>query len=170
MPEKIGNITDAKINIACPPFLSEVAKPGFDYTYYRLRSHAENKVYNNKHFGSASCLGSATFFGPMFIMDPMQFTQEYNLNWIKNPPAVYRHKDCRWATPFDIIANQNEAILEKSHHTCGMGIWKTIQRYEIAPLQLALGKNTYNKSFDEFMTLPYDEKVKYLNNYKLINN
>lgn len=123
----------------------------------------QNKVYNNKHFGSASCLGSATFFGPMFIMDPMQFTQEYNLNWIKNSPAVYRHKDCRWVTPFDIIANQNEAILEKSHHTCGMGIWKTIQRYEIASLQLALGKNTYNKSFDEFMTLPYDEKVKYLN-------
>ena len=123
----------------------------------------QDKVYNNKHFGSASCLGSATFFGPMFIMDPTQFTQEYNLNWMKNPPAVYRHKDCRWATPFDIIANQNEAVLEKSHHTCGMGIWKTVQRYEIAPLQLALGKNTYNKSFDEFMTLPYDEKVKYLN-------
>ena len=51
----------------------------------------QDKVYNNKHFGSASCLGSATFFGPMFIMDPMQFTQEYNLNWMK---LCTLHTDC----------------------------------------------------------------------------
>lgn len=113
----------------------------------------QNKVYNNKHFGSASCLGSATFFGPMFIMDPMQFTQEYNLNWMKTTPTIFRHKECRWVTPFDIIINQNNAIKQGLHNTCGMGIWKTIQRFS---------NSRFKWSFDEFMLNDYEHRYEYI--------
>ena len=114
----------------------------------------QNKVYNNKHFGSASCLGSATFFGPMFIMDPMQFTQEYNLNWMKTAPTIFRHRDCRWVTPFDIIINQNSALYRGIHNTCGMGIWKTIQRFS---------NSRFKWSFDEFMSNNYEQRYSYIN-------
>ena len=113
----------------------------------------QDKVYNNKHFGSASCLGSATFFGPMFIMDPMQFTQEYNLNWMKTTPTIFRHKECRWVTPFDIIINQNNAIKQGLHNTCGMGIWKTIQRFS---------NSRFKWSFDEFMLNDYEHRYEYI--------
>ena len=123
----------------------------------------QGKVYNNKHFGSGSCFGSSSFFGPMFILDPMQFTQEYTQNLMETKPVIYRHVACRWVTPFDIIANQSEAVLKEIHNTCGMGIWKTIQRYNMSTLQKAVGEAYYIKPFDNFMELPYEERVKYLN-------
>jgi hypothetical protein len=51
------------------------------------------------------------------------------------------------------MANQAEAKIEDLHNTCGMGIWKTIQRYSTTG---------FNKSFDEFLVLEFDQKIKYL--------
>ena len=83
----------------------------------------------------------------------MQFTQEYNLNWMKTTPTIFRHKECRWVTPFDIIINQNNAIKQGLHNTCGMGIWKTIQRFS---------NSRFKWSFDEFMLNDYEHQYEYI--------
>lgn len=104
----------------------------------------QGKKIINKHFGSASVLGCATYFSPKFILDPMQFTTEYQKKADEFEAFRYagciRSRYCRWATPFDIMANQAEAKKQKLHNTCGMGIWNTIKR-----------SNTYNELFDDFI-------------------
>jgi adenylosuccinate synthase len=115
---------------------------------------SDGKSFTNKHFGSATYLHAANYFAASFILDPMQFKVEYY-----NYPigfsfyGFFRNKACRWITPFDIMANQAEAKIEDLHNTCGMGIWKTIQRYSTTG---------FNKSFDEFLVLEFDQKIKYL--------
>ena len=115
---------------------------------------SDGKSFTNKHFGSATYLHAANYFAPSFILDPMQFRAEYETYGDFNFYAFFRNKACRWVTPFDIMANQAEAKLRNLHNTCGMGIWKTIQRFSQS--------STCNKLFDDFIALDFDQQFKYL--------
>lgn len=108
----------------------------------------------NKHFGSATFLHAANYFSSSFILDPMQFKVEYgSYATYFEFGKFYRHPHCRWVTPFDIMANQAEAKARGVHNTCGMGIWKTIQRYT---------NSCYNMTFDQFIELDFDHRFEYL--------
>lgn len=115
---------------------------------------SDGKSFTNKHFGSATYLHAANYFAPSFILDPMQFRVEYEIYGDFNFYGFYRNKKCRWVTPFDIMANQAETKLKKLHNTCGMGIWKTIQRFSQSSI--------CNKLFDDFIALDFDQQFKYL--------
>ena len=115
---------------------------------------SDGKSFTNKHFGSATYLHAANYFAPSFILDPMQFRAEYETYGDFNFYAFFRNRACRWVTPFDIMANQVEAKLRNLHNTCGMGIWKTIQRFSQS--------STCNKLFDDFIALDFDQQFKYL--------
>ena len=115
---------------------------------------SDGKSFTNKHFGSATYLHATNYFTSSFILDPMQFRVEYETYDDLSFGVFYRNKACRWVTPFDIMANQAEAKLRNSHNTCGMGIWKTIQRFEKSLY--------YNKLFDDFIALDFDQQFKYL--------
>lgn len=107
----------------------------------------------NKHFGSATYLHASNYFSSSFILDPMQFKVEYESYGYHEFGGLYRHPNCRWVTPFDIMANQAEAKARGVHNTCGMGIWKTIQRF---------ANSRYNVPFDRFIELDFDKRIEYL--------
>ena len=108
----------------------------------------------NKHFGSATYLHAANYFSSSFILDPMQFRVEYeSYDAYFNFGYFYRHPNCRWVTPFDIMANQAEAKARGVHNTCGMGIWKTVQRF---------ANSHYVMTLDEFIALDFDKRIEYL--------
>jgi len=91
----------------------------------------------------------------------MQFVKEYSelINrGIILKDKVYRHPDCMWSTPYDMMANQIKEDERKSqkHGSCGMGIWETVKRY----------KSVFNISFDNFISLPYEQKVSFLQSIK----
>lgn len=101
----------------------------------------------NSHLGSGTAFGADNFFAKSFILNPMSFKKEFE----RFPSCkIYRHVDCLWTTPFEMISNQCVAFEEKTHHTCGMGIWNTIlsRRYAI--------------KFDDFIQLSRDKKFIYL--------
>lgn len=110
-------------------------------------------IHTYKHFGSGTSFSADSAFGPNFILDPMQFAEEYKHINVREKSVFWRFDCCKWVTPFDILANQEEALTSGRHNTCGMGIWKTIERSSTA---------LYNLSFDDFMGMDYDRKVKYL--------
>lgn len=107
-----------------------------------------------KHLGSASCYNADSYFSEYFIINPIQLVNEYQsvTNIIGKPIKLFRNTNCRWTTPWDIIANQIIETLRdnKRHGSCGMGIWQTVSRYNASKYL----------SFDEFMQL--DNKYNYL--------
>lgn len=82
-----------------------------------------------RHYGSATPLGVESYFGPKFILNPMAFEDEYTQiqKTFGINPVSFRHPNCLWSTPWDMMANQ---IRQKERWTgsCGMGIWETIKR------------------------------------------
>ena len=83
------------------------------------------------HHLSAGLLNYAdVYFSEYFILNPMQFVKEYE-EQIKYTRGIklYRHKNCRFSLPFDMLLNQIESIYWNTNNTCGMGIYKTIERY-----------------------------------------
>lgn len=108
------------------------------------------------HFGSGTFDGADTLCSKHFILNPLVFSEEISslIDLGLKLPKFFRHKDCRWSTPFDMMANQ---ILELSrgdarHGSCGMGIWKTIQRYDYG----------LHVSFDDFCNASSFNQKKYL--------
>lgn len=95
------------------------------------------------HFGSGFFSGASTYFDENFLVDPIKFNIEHcelldqaryftdmtEEEAIENS-ICFCHPNCRVITPWDAMANQ---ILQKSHNTCGCGIWQTIQRYNLMP-------------------------------------
>lgn len=82
-----------------------------------------------QHFGSGTYHGADNYYSRFYILNPMQFTAEYEMLIVK-PKKIYRDARCRWSTPYDCMAN---LILEEQkgrQASCGMGIWLTIQRYQ----------------------------------------
>lgn len=105
-----------------------------------------------KHFGSATPLGIASYFGPKYILNPMQYVKESEeiFDLYGFAPISKRSVKCKWTTPWDMMANQ---LRQKEFWTgsCGMGIWET---------ELRCSKGYIG--FDEFMLKSHDEKVEYL--------
>lgn len=104
------------------------------------------------HFGSGTYHGADNFYSRFFILNPMQFVNEYN-ELITKPKKIYRDINCRWSTPYDSMANMLMERAKGRHASCGMGIWNTIKRCRsmITPL------------FDEFITAEFSSKISYLN-------
>lgn len=112
-----------------------------------------------QHFGSGTAFNADNYFSQFFILNPMQFINEYNdLHSRIVVPSIYRHPQCMWTTPFDQMFNLSieEQRGKNRHGSCGMGIWETILRY----------KSTITISFDAFINLEKADKIKYLLNIK----
>lgn len=114
------------------------------------------------HFGSGTLSGADTYFHEEFIVNPMIFVDEFNeLMKIGVKTKVFIHSNCRFITPFDMMANQ---IIElgysknDKHGTCGQGIWNTICRYD--------DTESIKYSFLEFCRMDPDEKYSYLRDIK----
>lgn len=105
------------------------------------------------HFGSGSFTNAATYLSEQFIVNPILFNQEYKLV----SPKVYVHPSCRVTTPYDMVLNQ---LIERSrntpHGSCGVGIYETILRHQLVPLDV-----------DTIITSDYDSLLKKLNDIKL---
>lgn len=95
------------------------------------------------HFGSGFFSGASTYFDENFLVDPIKFNIEhcelldqakYFTDMTKEEAIenaiCFCHPNCRVITPWDAMANQ---ILQKSHNTCGCGIWQTTRRYNLMP-------------------------------------
>lgn len=119
----------------------------------------DRRRHTFRHFGSGTMVGSATFFSADFILNPIVFMQEYSaLVGISDYKLIcFRDKACRWSTPYDMIINSIRSNGKNAHATCGAGIWETVQR----SLNLE-----YSMPFNNFISLPYFEKVKFLTNIR----
>ena len=102
-----------------------------------------------QHFGSGTYHGADTFYCSHFILNPMQFTKEWET--LIKKPNVFRDPKCLWTTPWDMMANRIEGELKKNFASCGMGIWNTIRR----------SKKTY-MPFDKFMSISRKEQELFL--------
>lgn len=106
-----------------------------------------------QHFGSGTYYGADNYYSRFFILNPMQFVNEYNSLLVK-PNIIYRDWRCLWTTPYDSMANLIEENLRKRKASCCMGIWNTIKR----------SLDTGFLSFDVFMTS--NKQKEYLNEVK----
>lgn len=127
------------------------------------RAHSiltEDGSFTFQHFGSGTYYGADSYFSKYFILNPMQFVKEYQDHTSRGVKIgkIYRHPQCMWSTPFDMMANQIKEQLRgfAKHGSCGMGIWETILRY----------KSTMTIPFDTFMLLSIDRKKSYLHDIK----
>ncbi|MBO4333037.1 MAG: adenylosuccinate synthetase [Paludibacteraceae bacterium] len=124
------------------------------------RAHSiltENGSFTFQHFGAATPYGADNYFSPFFILNPMQFVFEYNALAGRNAiqgVKFFRDKECRWSTPYDMLANQIIEFKRKGgkHGSCGMGIWETTLRYQ----------STVTIRFDTFCGLESAERESYL--------
>ncbi len=93
------------------------------------------RVHIFQHFGSGTFSFADTYFCREFICNPMQFAKEYQelaASFAIQKIRCFRHPECRWTTPFDMMANQmvERCRGEKRHGSCGMGIWNTVLRFD----------------------------------------
>lgn len=117
----------------------------------------EGLEITNKHFGSGTIFGADNYFSKYFILCPMQFVLEYGNLFMDlgiSQPVFYRHPDCLWSTPWDMMAGQ---IQNKGKFgSCGFGIWETILRYRKLP----------SYTLTEFHNLPDISKLEYIRKIK----
>lgn len=127
------------------------------HTVVKMPKYHKTLSHTFHHFGAGTFDGADTYCGKHFILNPMIFCEEYQKlrdEGLSSNRNFYRHENCMWSTPFDMIANQ---ILEESrgvdrHGSCGVGIWKTIQRYQ----------NGVHMKFNDFIRIPHESQVKFL--------
>ena len=110
-----------------------------------------------KHFGSGTYHGADSYYSRFFILNPMQFVSEYE-SLIVKPKNIYRDINCRWSTPYDIMANLITENLMGRKASCGMGIWNTVKRYQEMPTIL----------FDDF--IDSSNQREYLNGVRAYYN
>ena len=108
-----------------------------------------------QHFGSGTYHGADNYYSRFFILNPMQFVQEYE-SLIVKPAHIYRDRRCMWTTPYDTMANLISEELQKRHCSCGMGIWMTIQRYQSMP----------TAPLDHFLSMTMALQLSYLETIK----
>lgn len=86
-------------------------------------------VFHN--FSSGTFNNVPTYICDEFLINPMSFVEEYNkLKELGYAPKYYIHPNCRVVTPFDMIQNQIDMKRDNAHNSCGMGVWRTINRYD----------------------------------------
>lgn len=92
----------------------------------------DGKHHIFSHFSSATFRGADTYICKDFIVNPIKFVDEYLELYHQYgiAPKVFIHPECRFMTPFDILANLKEHEKIGRNNTCGSGVWKTIERYK----------------------------------------
>lgn len=86
-------------------------------------------IFHN--FSSGTFNNVPTYICDEFLINPMSFVEEYNeLKELGYAPKYYIHPNCRVVTPFDMIQNQIDMKRDNAHNSCGMGVWRTINRYD----------------------------------------
>lgn len=86
-------------------------------------------IFHN--FSSGTFNNVPTYICDEFLINPMSFVEEYNeLKELGYAPKYYIHPNCRVITPFDMIQNQIDMKRDNAHNSCGMGVWRTINRYD----------------------------------------
>ena len=106
-----------------------------------------------KHFGAATFRGAASYFDRQFLINPMEFMREYDvLDEDQTPPRAYMHPDCRFTTPWDMIANQFSQEKRGLHSSCGFGIWETVLRYQ----------RGWGIPFQSFVNMRREDRITYL--------
>ena len=116
---------------------------------------SEHGSHTFQHFGSGTYYGAANYYSRFFILNPMQFAKEYEALVVK-PSVIYRHEDCRWSTPYDMMANAITEALAGRKASCGMGIWNTIRRH----------RDTETVGFDRFCGMDLSEKLGYIDSVR----
>lgn len=111
-----------------------------------------------KHFGSGTFDNADTYFSHYFILNPMEFVEEYNnlVSDYKIIPTVYCSGYCQFTTPFDMIINQ--IVTQDEHSSCGMGIWETVARYAI--------NKEFSQYFYAFASSTREEQKAYIINLR----
>lgn len=110
-----------------------------------------------QHFGSGTYHGADSYYSCYFILNPMQFVQEYE-SLIVKPNRIFRDAYCLWTTPYDSMANLISEQQKNRHASCCMGIWNTIKRSKDMKARV---------TFDDFMKMADDvARIKYLTGIK----
>lgn len=113
------------------------------------------------HFGAGTIYGCDNCFCPSFIINPMNFIKETNeLRDVGFDPAkiaIYMDENCRWSTPYDMITNQliEDHRNEERHGSVGIGIWETIQRYNLLEYSKTM-------SFGKFCRSDHSTQIEHL--------
>jgi len=82
-------------------------------------------VFTN--FGSGTLRGCETYWSEFCTFEPRGFWNEFKILKSKGvSPIIHIHSKCRVTTPYDIIANWLSP--ERANGTCGVGVWKTVER------------------------------------------
>lgn len=123
-----GTVVASLTKAATGPTLNVLTNGGAQRAHSIL---TEDGSFTFKHFGSGTYHGADTYFGPDFIVNPMQFVTELEELQSRGITCkVYMHPNCRVTTPYDMMANQIiEELRDTRHGSCGMGIWRTVKRY-----------------------------------------
>lgn len=107
-------------------------------------------TFTFKHFGSGTCYGAHNYLASEFIVNPMQFMKELKELHPHFIVKTYMNRNCRWTTPYDMMANQiierNRKARHEEHGTCGMGIWETIVRSSV---MININLDTFAMSSEE---------------------
>ena len=135
---------------------------------------SDGRTHVFHHFSSGTLQGAATYIGEDFIVNPIIFIQEYNelVNNFDVVPIVYVHPNCKIATPYDMLANLLERQKKGIHDTCGLGFWKTVQRYRkgisactVKEVRSLMDIDTYHKNKNNQLPDFY-----FINQSKVLNN
>ena len=117
-------------------------------------SDGKHHVFN--HFSSATFRGADTYISKYFVVNPIQFVEEYTelQEEFGITPRVYMHPDCKFVTPWDILSNLVELRKTGKYNSTGCGFWKTLERYNndvhSVNIQEAYNLITFSKSsFDD---------------------
>ena len=93
------------------------------------------------HFGSGLRKGANTYYGPEFLIHPMEYTREYLELYNDNirVPMGYYDPLCKIITPYDmLIDHMTEDYIaiengEREYGSCGYGSWCATHRFKHYP-------------------------------------
>ena len=114
---------------------------------------ADGRRHVFKHFGAATFRGAAAYYAQQFLVNPMEFLREFDeLSGLYWAPEAYMHPQCRFTTPWDMLANQMLREMQGLHNSCGFGIWETVLRYQ----------RGFGLSFESFTSMSREDRLRWL--------
>lgn len=108
------------------------------------------------HFGSGCFTGADTYLTESFIVNPIIFNKEFSeLNRKKLVTKCFVNKKCLVTTPFDMMINQivEEYRGKDKHGSCGLGVYETIVRNNIARRPITLYELVHSSTDEALGTL-----------------
>ena len=112
------------------------------------------------HFGSGLRKGARTYYGPEFLIHPMEYNREYN-ELFKDGiyvPGGYYDALCKVITPYDMLIDHiTEDFIaiengEREHGSCGYGSWCATHRFKHYPSSIIYMSNKLlNRDFYDVM-------------------